>query len=108
MNQSSKKEQLKALKQRLSAKYGFIGAVIGTAIIFFGVFIVPFSAVACINCAIPLVAALGLAGTVVGLAGKNTIIVIIGLFFLAASGYILLFKKYGNNTCAVKVKKNKK
>lgn len=79
--------------------------MLGSIIVAFGMFVVPFSAVACINCVLPIVTALGLGGTVAGLAGKNAIIIIVGVLFLAASASLMVVKKYGKKTCEVKVKK---
>ena len=87
MVRSSRRERLERLKQHLANKYGLAGTILGSLIIFIGVFIVPFSAFTCISCALPVVAALGLTGTVAGLAGKNVYIVGIGVVLLAASGY---------------------
>lgn len=102
MKKQSRKERLEALKRRLSNKYGLAGAVLGSFIIFVGVFLIPFSAIACINCAIPLVAALGLGGTVAGLAGKNVYIIGAGIVLLAGSGYLLVFRGPSCTKCAAK------
>jgi len=98
---ASRKEKLRALKKRLSNKYGIAGAMLGSVILFFGAFVVPFSAVACVNCAIPLVVALGLGGTVSGLAGKNLYFIAAGVILLSISGYFIFF---GKKTCKVKKK----
>lgn len=104
MKQPSRKARLEALKQRLSSKYGLAGAVLGSFIIFVGVFVIPFSAIACINCVIPVVAALGLGGTVAGLAGKNAYIISAGIVLLMGSGYLLLKKTAACARCVTKKK----
>ncbi len=87
MASSQRTARFHALKHRLASRYGIVGAALGALIAFFGIFIVPFSAVVCVGCAMPVVAALGLTGTVAGLAGKNIYIAGTGVVLLAGSGY---------------------
>jgi len=94
--------KFKALRQRLASRYGIAGTILGSFIIFFGAFIVPFSTFTCITCALPVVAALGLTGTVAGLAGKNMYVIGIGVVLLAVSGYHLYRKRGRCERCGSK------
>ncbi|GEM_PF-4836591 len=102
MASSSRMARFRALRQRLTSKYGLAGTVLGSFIIFFGVFVLPFSAVMCVGCAMPVVAALGLTGTVAGLAGKNIYVIGVGVVLLAASGYHLYRKRGRCERCESK------